>query len=173
MRSLSFAFVALALSLAGCSDDADEGGGTQQDSGGAADTSIADTGSSPIDTGTEADGTTTDTGTATDTGTSTDTGSATDSGSSTDTGSPADSGVDSSPTSDATPTDECASEADCRIFDSYCTLPSPCMCIPLKKTAPNPTCSGTMISCFIAPCSGKKATCVSGKCAVAPAGGSM
>lgn len=58
---------------------------------------------------------------------------------------------------------QCAGDADCRLFDDYC---GGCTCRALPKAAPDPTCSGTTVSCLTAPCMNNRATCTSGQCVV-------
>ncbi len=56
---------------------------------------------------------------------------------------------------------QCAGDTDCRLFDDYC---GGCNCQALPKTAPDPTCNGTTVSCLVAPCMNKRATCTNGQC---------
>ena len=53
----------------------------------------------------------------------------------------------------------------CRTFASYCST-NACTCIAVIKDNPDPTCTGTMVSCTTDPCAGKTATCNhgTGKC---------
>jgi hypothetical protein len=55
----------------------------------------------------------------------------------------------------------CTKDADCRLYSSYCDA---CECLGLAAGAPDPVCSGMMISCFVDPCSGKSARCSGGAC---------
>ena len=64
------------------------------------------------------------------------------------------------------PTSECTTNADCRLFDDYC---SGCDCRALSTSTPNPTCSGPGVRCFAQPCMGKTATCSAGRCVVSTA----
>lgn len=57
----------------------------------------------------------------------------------------------------------CQSDADCRLFDDYCTG---CNCVALSTNQRDPTCSGPGVRCLVEPCSGHTATCVSGMCTV-------
>ena len=57
----------------------------------------------------------------------------------------------------------CAADADCRLFDNYCTG---CECLVLAKSEPEPKCAGPGVECVVAPCAGKKAACQAGRCAV-------
>jgi len=56
----------------------------------------------------------------------------------------------------------CASPGDCRLYSDDC---GGCTCVPLHAGAPDPACNGTKVSCFVDPCEGKSAACVSGACA--------
>jgi hypothetical protein len=58
----------------------------------------------------------------------------------------------------------CRTDADCRLFSDYCTG---CDCRALPPGAPDPTCPGPGVQCFVNPCMGKIAVCKSGACAVA------
>ncbi len=61
------------------------------------------------------------------------------------------------------PTPECTVDADCRLFDDYCTG---CDCRSLGSSTPNPTCAGPGVRCLREPCGGKTAACTAGKCVV-------
>ncbi|MBK7400739.1 MAG: hypothetical protein IPJ34_31925 [Myxococcales bacterium] len=149
MRLLPLLF---ATSLLACSSETDPG-------------TVSDTG--PRDTGTAADtGTAVDTS-VTDTGASVDS-TATDTGSTTDTGK-ADTGKTDTGLDTGTPPvegGECGSDGDCRAYESYCSTMDPCTCIPLPIGVADPKCGGATVTCFVAPCSGKKAACVGGTCAI-------
>ncbi len=93
-------------------------------------------------------------------------------------GSAKDSGTDSSSAQDGgsdagmdaatdAPSSGCQNANDCKLFSSYCQT-QPCVCIPLNKNQPNPTCMGQMVSCFVDPCLNKAATCDAGMCGVNP-----
>lgn len=156
MRLLPLLF---ATFLLGCSSETDPGT--------VADTGPRDTG--PRDTGTAADA---DTGAAldtsvTDTGASVDS-TATDTGSTTDTGK-ADTGKTDTGLDTGTPPvegGECGSDGECRAYESYCSTMDPCTCIPLPIGVADPKCGGATVTCFVAPCSGKKAACVGGTCVI-------
>jgi hypothetical protein len=60
-------------------------------------------------------------------------------------------------------TTTCRTNADCRLFSDYCTG---CDCRALPNGAPDPTCSGPGVQCFVDPCDGKTAVCTRGACAV-------
>ncbi len=134
----------------GCSSETDPG-------------TVSDTG--PRDTGVTAD-------TAADT-TTTDTGLALDSAAS-DTGvddtGKADTGkADTGKTDTGTPPvegGECGSDGECRAYDSYCATMDPCTCLALPAGVADPKCGGGTVTCFVAPCSGKKAACVGGTCVI-------
>jgi hypothetical protein len=55
--------------------------------------------------------------------------------------------------------------AGCRKFSSYCST-DPCKCIALVADNPDPTCTGTMVTCTVDPCDGEVAACNqgNGKC---------
>lgn len=152
MRLLPLLF---ATFLLGCSSETDFGVASDtgpRDSGTAADAA---------DTGAAADTSVTDTGALPDS-TAADTGSTTDSGK-TDTGK-TDTGVDT-----GTPPiegGECASDGECRAYASYCATMDPCTCLALPVGVADPKCGGATVTCFVAPCSGKKAACVGGTCAI-------
>ncbi len=55
----------------------------------------------------------------------------------------------------------CKSDADCRLFDDYCTG---CDCRALSSSEKNPTCSGPGVRCLREPCGGLSAHCDAGKC---------
>ena len=55
----------------------------------------------------------------------------------------------------------CRTDADCRLFSDYCTG---CDCRALSTGAPDPTCSGPGVQCFVDPCQGKSAACANGAC---------
>ena len=57
----------------------------------------------------------------------------------------------------------CSVDADCRLFDDYCTG---CDCRALSSHQKDPVCSGPGVRCFAQPCMNKTATCVAGMCAV-------
>jgi hypothetical protein len=59
----------------------------------------------------------------------------------------------------------CTSDADCRLFDDYCTG---CDCRALFTTEPDPVCAGPGVRCFAEPCAGKTTACdlASGTCVV-------
>lgn len=57
----------------------------------------------------------------------------------------------------------CQSDADCRLFDDYCTG---CDCRSLSTNQSNPVCSGPGVRCVVAPCGGYVAACVNGACSV-------
>ena len=82
-------------------------------------------------------------------------------------GSDGDGGAIDSGTSDAGQgnsdgaTAACTSPSDCVLYSSACDT---CACIPLGKSEPKPTCTGTIVTCFIDPCEGKTATCDNGHC---------
>ena len=61
------------------------------------------------------------------------------------------------------PTPECTVDADCRLFDDYCTG---CDCRALSASKADPTCSGPGVRCLREPCGGKTAACTAGKCVV-------
>lgn len=52
----------------------------------------------------------------------------------------------------------CRSDADCRLYSSYCQM-APCMCIPLRKDSPDPPCAGGMVNCLFDPCMKFKPVC--------------
>ncbi|HXI57038.1 MAG TPA: hypothetical protein VNO55_13315 [Polyangia bacterium] len=58
----------------------------------------------------------------------------------------------------------CRVDADCRMFDDYCTG---CNCRALAKGDPDPTCSGPGVRCLVQPCLRKTVACVGGRCVVA------
>jgi hypothetical protein len=135
----------LCFLMVGCgSNSADDEGGTD------ATTNDSPSGS---DSG-QKDGTVADTGT--------DSGSQ-DSGSQ-------DAGMDAAP-GDAAPDGpnggQCGSANDCKLFSSYCQQ-NPCVCIPLPKNQPNPSCMGKMVTCFVDPCLNKMPACDAGTCVVGP-----
>jgi hypothetical protein len=61
----------------------------------------------------------------------------------------------------------CVDAGDCRLFESYCEL-SPCACIPLGVSEPDPMCQGAKVECLFAPCNGLHADCVAGECVAVP-----
>jgi hypothetical protein len=63
----------------------------------------------------------------------------------------------------ATDAGSCRSDADCRLFDDYCTG---CDCRALSRTDPDPRCSGPGVRCFAPPCMNKVAACEAGRCVV-------
>ena len=151
----------LATFLLGCSSETDFGVASDT---GPRDTGPSDTGTADA-TDTGADTSTIDTGApdsaALDTGSTTDTGKA-------DTGK-ADTGKSDTGLDTGTPPvegGECGSDGDCRAYESYCSTMDPCTCIPLPIGVADPKCGGATVTCFVAPCSGKKAACVGGTCAI-------
>jgi len=86
---------------------------------------------------------------------------------------PADSATDSPPdaTKDVakdTSGAGCTLDTDCRTFSSYCdgTELKPCTCLGLGKSAPDPKCDGSTVTCFVDPCMSKSAWCNAGVCDV-------
>lgn len=62
---------------------------------------------------------------------------------------------------------QCATDADCRLFDDYCTG---CDCRALGVNEPAPVCNGPGVRCFAQPCGfGQTAACVNGACTVTSA----
>jgi hypothetical protein len=57
----------------------------------------------------------------------------------------------------------CSIDTDCRLFDDYC---GGCNCQALLKTADDPTCAGTTVNCFAAPCMNNVARCSAARCVV-------
>jgi hypothetical protein len=57
----------------------------------------------------------------------------------------------------------CASDADCRLFDDYCTG---CNCRPLRVSDRDPVCAGPGVRCFAQACLNKVAACERGACVV-------
>ena len=57
----------------------------------------------------------------------------------------------------------CVSSADCRLVDNYC---DGCTCEARLVGEADPTCNGTTVACFVAPCSRNVAACVNGACIV-------
>lgn len=59
-------------------------------------------------------------------------------------------------------------DAGCKTFSSYCSSKTlkPCTCYALAANQPDPKCNGTVVTCFVDPCIGKKAVCADGGCAV-------
>jgi hypothetical protein len=57
----------------------------------------------------------------------------------------------------------CKADADCRLFDDYCTG---CDCRALSIGDKEPTCAGPGVRCIAQPCRGKTAYCNKGTCAV-------
>jgi hypothetical protein len=60
----------------------------------------------------------------------------------------------------------CTTDADCRLFSSYCEE-APCACRALLSRDPSPTCLGNAapkVRCFADPCMKKAAHCQSGAC---------
>lgn len=57
----------------------------------------------------------------------------------------------------------CATDADCRVYDDYCTG---CDCRALSQTEADPLCDGPGVRCFAQPCLNKIAVCVAGTCTV-------
>jgi hypothetical protein len=55
----------------------------------------------------------------------------------------------------------CQVDADCRLFDDYCTG---CDCRALTKSEKDPICPGPGVRCFAEPCANKKVACVGGVC---------
>jgi hypothetical protein len=55
----------------------------------------------------------------------------------------------------------CQKDADCRLYSSTC---DGCSCLHLLVSDPDPVCNGTMVSCFVDPCSGMVARCNAGHC---------
>lgn len=51
---------------------------------------------------------------------------------------------------------QCLSDADCRTFSNYC---DGCSCEALAVSAPDPTCDGTLVQCFVDPCFDQSAVC--------------
>jgi hypothetical protein len=62
-------------------------------------------------------------------------------------------------------TGACAANTDCRLYSNLCET-SPCQCMALSATAPDPPCSGDFVMCPTDPCFGYVAVCVSGQCMV-------
>jgi hypothetical protein len=60
---------------------------------------------------------------------------------------------------------ECTTASDCRLFESYCST-DPCACLALSRAAPDPRCSGAMVTCFAPPCLRHNVDCVAGRCVV-------
>jgi hypothetical protein len=61
----------------------------------------------------------------------------------------------------------CNTDADCRVFSDSCGT---CSCRPLAKTSADPKCAGKRTSCLIDPCTGQRAFCRKGNCAVGDPG---
>jgi hypothetical protein len=61
------------------------------------------------------------------------------------------------------PKPECTVDADCRLFDDYCTG---CDCRALASSTAAPACAGPGVRCLREPCGGHTAKCDAGKCAV-------
>jgi hypothetical protein len=61
------------------------------------------------------------------------------------------------------PTPTCAADADCRLFDDYCTG---CDCRALAQGEPDPVCKGPGVRCIRQPCGDRRAVCDKGKCLV-------
>jgi hypothetical protein len=59
------------------------------------------------------------------------------------------------------PVELCLSDADCRLFSSYCDV---CECKPLSSSQPDPLCGGEVVQCFSDPCLDQAAVCVAGQC---------
>ncbi len=55
----------------------------------------------------------------------------------------------------------CTTNADCRLFDDYCTG---CNCRALARTDPNPVCSSPGVQCIRQPCGFAVALCLNGRC---------
>ena len=143
---VSLACVAPSLALvAACSSSNDGSNGTGGTDASTSETSTGDSGSTPhadAGGGTPSDGATGDVSVAD--------GSSGD-GNSSDTG-PIE-------TDGATPS--CNAPSDCRLYSSSCET---CTCVSRGKNDPDPTCTGSTVSCFIDPCEGKMATCDNGHC---------
>jgi hypothetical protein len=58
---------------------------------------------------------------------------------------------------------ECKSDADCRLEADYC---GGCNCRALAEGEEVPVCKGDVVACFVWPCTGHEARCVSGACAL-------
>lgn len=56
---------------------------------------------------------------------------------------------------------ECATDADCRLEADYC---GGCNCRALAEDESVPECKGDTVACFVSPCLGQVAKCVSGSC---------
>jgi hypothetical protein len=61
----------------------------------------------------------------------------------------------------------CKSDADCRMYTSYCSE-APCVCRVFTKGEPDPHCTGN-VRCFANPCLKKAARCQSGACVLTQA----
>jgi hypothetical protein len=59
----------------------------------------------------------------------------------------------------------CGVDGDCTVFNSYCRQ-CDCLAISTAPNIPPPKCDGNTVQCLVAPCSMKKAVCVSGECVV-------
>ena len=127
--------------------------------------SLAACSSSNDGTGNATDASTSDTGAAE--GGSHDSGNVPSDGSTNDVTAPLDASSDDASTIDGGPIDSspgntdgataaCSTASDCVLYSSACDT---CACIPLGKNDPKPTCTGTIVTCFIDPCEGKTATC--------------
>jgi hypothetical protein len=57
----------------------------------------------------------------------------------------------------------CVTDADCRLFDDYCTG---CDCRVLLRADPDPTCPGPGVRCLRQPCADRVAACQQGECIV-------
>lgn len=58
---------------------------------------------------------------------------------------------------------ECKTDADCRLEADYC---GGCNCQALAQGETIPVCKGDVVACFVWPCMGREARCVSGSCEV-------
>ena len=56
---------------------------------------------------------------------------------------------------------ECETDADCRLEADYC---GGCNCTALAQGESVPACKGDTVACFVWPCMGQVAKCVSGAC---------
>lgn len=52
----------------------------------------------------------------------------------------------------------CVTAGECRLFSSYCDN-APCQCLALLKTAKDPVCMGSKVTCLLDPCKNRQAGC--------------
>lgn len=65
---------------------------------------------------------------------------------------------------------ECKSDKECRLFSNYC---EGCQCLALASGEFDPVCKGNIVACFVDPCRGAEARCVSGQCVTGEAAASF